>query len=56
MPICRARIGLKHFQKPIEKVWDARDARDARDTEDLAITSNKDNWEEDLEAIIHCVC
>ena len=30
VPICRARIGLKHFQKAIEKVWDARDARDAR--------------------------
>ena len=24
MPICRARIGLKHFQKAIEKVWDVR--------------------------------
>ena len=31
MPICRARIGLKHFQKAIEKVRDGRDGRDGRD-------------------------
>ena len=37
MPICRARIGLKHFQKPIEKVRDARDARDARDVRTRAM-------------------
>ena len=34
MPICRARIGLKHFQKAIEKVWDIQDIRDIRDTRD----------------------
>ena len=30
VPICRARIGLKHFQKAIEKVWNVRDVRDVR--------------------------
>ena len=37
MPICRARIGLKHFQKPIEKVRDPRDPRDPRDLRTRAL-------------------
>ena len=27
VPIFRARIGLKHFHKTIEKVWDIRDIK-----------------------------
>ena len=37
VPIRRARIDQKHFQKAIEKVRDIRDIRDIRDTRTRAL-------------------